>query len=62
MRYMATRWEVVGKWILGEYSENGLLLTFDYSHMLIPPRGFSIAGVYGSVAQWLDGFGLIITR
>lgn len=31
-------------------------------HTLIPPRGYSIAGVYGSVGPWLDGFGLIITR
>ncbi|THW76807.1 hypothetical protein D6D19_02802 [Aureobasidium pullulans] len=29
---------------------------------LIPPRGYSIAGVYGTCGQWLDGFGLIITR
>jgi len=31
-------------------------------HTLIPPRGYSIAGVSGSCAQWLDGFSLIITR
>lgn len=29
---------------------------------LIPPRGYSIAGVSGSCAAWLDGFSLIITR
>lgn len=32
------------------------------SHTLIPPRGYSIAGIYGSFGQWVDGFGLIITR
>ena len=31
-------------------------------HTLIPPRGYSIAGVSGSCGQWLDGFSLIITR
>ena len=31
-------------------------------HTLIPPRGYSVAGVFGSHAAWLDTFGLIITR
>jgi hypothetical protein len=31
-------------------------------HTLIPPRGYSIAGIYGSCGPWIDGFGLIITR
>jgi hypothetical protein len=31
-------------------------------HTLIPPRGYSIAGVFGSCGQWVDGFGLVITR
>lgn len=31
-------------------------------HTLIPPRGYNIAGIYGSCAQWLDGFGLIISK
>lgn len=35
---------------------------FSHRHTLIPPRGYSIAGVYGSCGPWLDGFGLIITR
>jgi hypothetical protein len=33
-----------------------------YRCNLIPPRGYSIAGVYGTCGQWLDGFGLVITR
>jgi hypothetical protein len=33
-----------------------------YGHTLIPPRGFSIAGVSGSCASWIDGFSLIITH
>lgn len=32
------------------------------SHTLIPPRGYSIAGIYGTCGQWVDGLGLIITR
>ncbi|KAJ5020726.1 putative peptidase family-domain-containing protein [Bipolaris maydis] len=31
-------------------------------HTLIPPRGYTIGGISGSCAQWLDGFSLIITR
>lgn len=31
-------------------------------HTLIPPRGYSIAGLYGTSGQWIDGFGVIITR
>ncbi|KAF2702640.1 hypothetical protein K504DRAFT_475111 [Pleomassaria siparia CBS 279.74] len=31
-------------------------------HTLIPPRGYSIGGISGSCAQWLDGFSLIIVR
>ncbi|KAL1303129.1 hypothetical protein AAFC00_006562 [Neodothiora populina] len=31
-------------------------------HTIFPPRGFTIAGFYGSCGQWLDGFGLIVTR
>ncbi|KAK5172851.1 uncharacterized protein LTR77_002971 [Saxophila tyrrhenica] len=31
-------------------------------HTLIPPRGYGIAGVYGSCGAWIDGFGLIIAR
>jgi hypothetical protein len=33
-----------------------------FRHTLIPPRGYSIAGIYGSCGPWIDGFGLIITR
>lgn len=29
---------------------------------LIPPIGYSIAGVTGSCAAWVDGFGVLITR
>ncbi|KAF2001012.1 hypothetical protein P154DRAFT_522011 [Amniculicola lignicola CBS 123094] len=31
-------------------------------HTLIPPRGYTIGGISGSCAQWLDGFSVIITR
>uniref|UniRef100_A0A093XZI8 Putative zinc metalloproteinase n=1 Tax=Talaromyces marneffei PM1 TaxID=1077442 RepID=A0A093XZI8_TALMA len=31
-------------------------------HALIPPRGYSIAGVSGSCGPWVDGFSLVITR
>ncbi|CAO2656090.1 Nn.00g048930.m01.CDS01 [Neocucurbitaria sp. VM-36] len=31
-------------------------------HTLIPPRGYTIGGIAGSCANWLDGFSLIITR
>ncbi|KAF2086309.1 hypothetical protein K490DRAFT_66861 [Saccharata proteae CBS 121410] len=31
-------------------------------HTLIPPRGYTIAGLSGSCGQWMDGFSLIITR
>ncbi|KAF2011698.1 hypothetical protein BU24DRAFT_354120 [Aaosphaeria arxii CBS 175.79] len=31
-------------------------------HTLIPPRGYTIGGISGSCAQWVDGFSLIITR
>lgn len=31
-------------------------------HTLIPPIGYSIAGVTGSCANWVDGFGILITR
>jgi hypothetical protein len=32
------------------------------SHTMIPPRGYSIAGVTGSCGAWVDGFGIILTR
>ena len=35
---------------------------FTFRHTLIPPRGYSIAGIYGSCGPWIDGFGLVITR
>lgn len=31
-------------------------------HTLLPPRGYTLGGLSGSCAQWLDGFSLIITR
>jgi hypothetical protein len=31
-------------------------------HTLIPPRGYTIGGLSGSTAAWIDGFSLIITR
>ncbi|KAH6677527.1 zinc metallo protein-like proteinase [Halenospora varia] len=31
-------------------------------HTLIPPRGYTIAGVTGSCANWVDGFGILLTR
>lgn len=46
-------------WFCGWYVRCANL---DVRHTLIPPRGYSIAGVYGSCGQWIDGFGLIITR
>jgi hypothetical protein len=33
-----------------------------FRHTLIPPRGYTIGGLSGSCADWLDGFALIITR
>lgn len=33
-----------------------------FSCTLIPPRGYSIAGIHGTCGPWIDGFGLIITR
>ncbi len=39
----------------------GRLLTVT-RHTLIPPRGYTIGGLSGSSAAWLDGFSLIITR
>jgi hypothetical protein len=55
--------------VLGEYSTLYRLTahckianTFIFRHTLIPPRGYSIAGIYGSCGPWIDGFGLIITR
>lgn len=29
---------------------------------LIPPRGYTVAGISGSCAAWVDGFSMIITR
>lgn len=37
------------------------MLTY-YSHTLVPPRGYTVAGLSGSCGQWLDGLSLIITR
>ncbi|KAI1848349.1 hypothetical protein JX266_005655 [Neoarthrinium moseri] len=31
-------------------------------HTLLPPRGYTVCGVSGSCAQWVDGFSVIITR
>lgn len=42
--------------------EASITNTFNHRHTLIPPRGYSIAGIYGSCGPWIDGFGLIITR
>ena len=39
-----------------------LLMTGMSRHTMIPPRGYSIAGVSGSWGQWIDGFSLIIAR
>ena len=39
-----------------------LLTYLVFRHTLIPPRGYSIAGVSGSCGQWVDGFSLVITR
>ncbi|KUI59440.1 hypothetical protein VP1G_06683 [Cytospora mali] len=32
------------------------------AHTLIPPYGYTICGVWGSCAQWIDGFGVIIRK
>ncbi|KAK9772725.1 hypothetical protein AB5N19_14265 [Seiridium cardinale] len=32
------------------------------SHTLLPPRGYTVCGVSGSCAGWVDGFSVIITR
>lgn len=34
----------------------------DTRHTLIPPRGYVVCGVTGSRGQWLDSFGVIISR
>jgi len=39
-----------------------LVLTGHFRHTLIPPRGYTIAGVTGSCGDWVDGFGIILTR
>ncbi|XDG04855.1 hypothetical protein ABKA04_004470 [Annulohypoxylon sp. FPYF3050] len=31
-------------------------------HTLLPPRGYTLCGVTGSCAAWVDGFGVIIAR
>ncbi|KAI1082596.1 putative peptidase family-domain-containing protein [Whalleya microplaca] len=31
-------------------------------HTLLPPRGYTVCGVSGSCAAWVDGFSVIITR
>lgn len=38
-----------------------LTMTTD-RHTLIPPYGYTICGVFGSCAQWIDGFGVIIRK
>lgn len=32
------------------------------AHTLIPPYGYTICGVWGSCAQWIDGFGVMIRK
>lgn len=43
-------------------SGDGTWLANMSRHMLMPPPGYSIAGVSGSCGRWIDGFQLIITR
>ncbi|KAI1207413.1 putative peptidase family-domain-containing protein [Annulohypoxylon truncatum] len=31
-------------------------------HTLLPPRGYTVCGVTGSCAAWVDGFGVLIAR
>lgn len=45
-----------------EHFQEIITNTIEHRHTLIPPRGYSIAGIYGSCGPWIDGFGLIITR
>ncbi|KAJ8106570.1 hypothetical protein OPT61_g9445 [Boeremia exigua] len=47
---------------LGRTSEWFGNATGGSGHTLIPPRGYTIGGLSGSSAAWLDGFSLIITR
>lgn len=47
---------------LGRTSEWFGNATGGSGHTLIPPRGYTIGGLSGSTAAWLDGFSLIITR
>jgi hypothetical protein len=39
-----------------------IMLTFPGRHTLIPPRGYTICGVTGSCAAWVDGFSVIIVK
>ena len=55
---LGTRKEVLGMlfcFLLGHSR-----LSNNNRHTLIPPRGYSIAGVNGSSGQWVDGFGILI--
>lgn len=47
---------------VGKYEIDKTDKLFACRHTLIPPRGFTVAGIFGTCGQWMDGFGLIIMR
>ena len=59
---METPLVVLGKLPLRHSSRSMLMNLRVLRHTLIPPRGYSIAGVSGSCGSWIDGFSLIIAR
>ena len=60
MRFMGIRVVALGR-SLAFLSLLRVLLTTT-RHTLVPPRGYTVAGLSGSCGQWLDGLSLIITR
>lgn len=43
-------------------SRKGGLTSAVLRHTLIPPYGYNICGIWGTCAQWIDGFGVIIRK
>jgi hypothetical protein len=39
-----------------------MLTWFLNRYTLIPPRGYTIAGIYGHMGGWVESFGLLIAR
>jgi hypothetical protein len=50
--------------VLGKYNPlpPGRAVADYIRHTLMPPPGYTIAGVAGSCGKWIDGFQLIIIR